>query len=957
VRQNGPVPVAQACDFIRQAALGLQHAHEQGLVHRDVKPHNLLCARPEGRIKILDMGLARLLTPDDEQVSTTLTQEGMVMGTPDYIAPEQAMDAHNADIRADLYSLGCTFFFLLTGQPPFPGGSVLERLWKHQTQPPPLEALRPQTHPAVVAVIDRLLAKRPEARYQTPAELALDLEALLGGSQPELPVPEPTLPTLPPLTQPAADTSSPFGFQEDTDPGTEERRRRSLAQPIPWTRIAVIAVSVALVLVLLIALLRKRVFGTRPVEAPPEEPPITLSFVTEEDARKAWQLVRARLDDRHTGPQAVRAELLAFSREYPGTEPAQKAAARLMRLPSPLDALQPGAIDPALRVPHQPAQLVAVLGHHRGWRGYNPGPGFWPVHYSPDGKWLACTTSEGDVRLMDPSTLQARHTIHPLQPARTFAFHPGSRQLATVGGDVALWDLTGEPARALSVDGLPGPEEACFSPDGKSLAIVCNGAGPQVQLWDVTQKPARRTAILNGHRERIDSVAFAPDGKSLATGSHDRTVRLWDLTTNPPRQRSVLEGHKDWVYSVAFSPNGKWLASAGAHDWTVRVWSLRDNKEKAVLGIATAANCVAFSPDSTTLAAGTWNNTIILWTVTEEAVNERDSDLAHGDMVVSLDFSPDGKTLVSAGNEGTFRLWDIRNGKLEQRELGPGHELAVRSVAFSPEGSLLASTSDDETARIWSFEDGKLEERREIATDHPLLASQFSPDGSLLATGNEQGQVQIWQVADGKLRAGYAAHSYRVLGLDFRPDGKEIGSSGGGNLVQLHGVESGAARSSSVGGSTDQVQFSPTGRLLAVAGGGNLQLWSTQTLGPIRLLGSNTKKTTALGFSPDGKHLLVGDVEGKLRLWNASTGKEIMLLPGHDKEIVFAAFTPDGKQILSADRMGKILLRSADRFEQKPVIQLPGMIFSAALACDGRHLATANADGTVYILRIGEVPR
>jgi formylglycine-generating enzyme required for sulfatase activity/tRNA A-37 threonylcarbamoyl transferase component Bud32 len=179
VKNKGPLPIPQACEYIREAALGLQHAFEKGLVHRDIKPANLLVAVSSGRsvVKLLDLGLARLHHADGEDDSSgMLTREGAVMGTPDYIAPEQAMNSHTIDIRADLYSLGCTFYYLLTGRPPFPGGSMGEKLVKHQlTEPDPVEQLRPDVPPQVAAIVRKLLAKKPEDRYQTPAELAAAL--------------------------------------------------------------------------------------------------------------------------------------------------------------------------------------------------------------------------------------------------------------------------------------------------------------------------------------------------------------------------------------------------------------------------------------------------------------------------------------------------------------------------------------------------------------------------------------------------------------------------------------------------------------------------------------------------------------------------------------------------------------------------------------------------------------
>lgn len=184
VEAGGPLPLPLACDTMRQAALGLQHAHDQALVHRDIKPANLMITPAKagadgtsGIVKILDMGVARVLqlagAPNPGESFSTLTQGGTVIGTADYIAPEQLEDPHKADIRADLYSLGCTFYFVLTGQVPFPGGSLVSKLDKQRWQvPTSVDELRVDVPAAVAAVIRKLLAKKPADRYRTPAELA-----------------------------------------------------------------------------------------------------------------------------------------------------------------------------------------------------------------------------------------------------------------------------------------------------------------------------------------------------------------------------------------------------------------------------------------------------------------------------------------------------------------------------------------------------------------------------------------------------------------------------------------------------------------------------------------------------------------------------------------------------------------------------------------------------------------
>jgi eukaryotic-like serine/threonine-protein kinase len=192
VEQQGPLTIPQACNFIRQAALGLQHAHEQALVHRDIKPSNLMVT-PANEVKLLDMGVARVLqiggqAPGDSL--STLTHGGAVIGTADYVAPEQLEDPHGADIRADLYSLGCTFYLLLTARVPFPGGSLLNKLDKQRWHAPTaLEHLRGDIPPAVARLVEKLMAKRPADRVQTPGELAEALKVLAEHDYEDPPIP------------------------------------------------------------------------------------------------------------------------------------------------------------------------------------------------------------------------------------------------------------------------------------------------------------------------------------------------------------------------------------------------------------------------------------------------------------------------------------------------------------------------------------------------------------------------------------------------------------------------------------------------------------------------------------------------------------------------------------------------------------------------------------------------
>ncbi|HEY1064514.1 MAG TPA: serine/threonine-protein kinase, partial [Pirellulales bacterium] len=191
VAQQGRVRAHQAADYIRQAALGLQHAHERGMVHRDIKPGNLLVDN-EGRVRVLDMGIARILEQEDDH-SLTLACKDQLMGTIDYIAPEQLNNPHLVDGRADVYALGCTLFFLLAGHPPFHTGTLAQRLMKHQITPPPdLRPLRPDVPHELIAICEKMLAKKAADRYQSAGEVAEALQDWLDRDEPSLDAPPPS---------------------------------------------------------------------------------------------------------------------------------------------------------------------------------------------------------------------------------------------------------------------------------------------------------------------------------------------------------------------------------------------------------------------------------------------------------------------------------------------------------------------------------------------------------------------------------------------------------------------------------------------------------------------------------------------------------------------------------------------------------------------------------------------
>jgi len=566
VQDYGPLPMDVAADLILQTASGLHHAYEAGMVHRDIKPSNMMVAlpKPEGSyrqaaqgeaslrallqksvVKILDMGTALLGQGVDSD--SAKTQHGTLMGTPDYLAPEQAMDSHAVDIRADLYSLGCTYYYLLTGKAPFGQYPLMKKLMMHQsTLPKPVREFRAEVSPHIEMVVHRLMAKRPEDRFQTPGDLVdaltthqLHSEAKETGQSSLFALNRRSRPTLPP----EENTSSP-------GPNGKIKQDEKPRQQIVDT------ISSASESFQTIASLKEGVGWTIALAFGPDRN--TLASGNLKGDICLWKFSKGKSTNQ-AAFQARSSELhsLAYSSDN------RKLASGS------------GSLDGTIRIwdlGQAVPQVETTLAGH--------GAPVEAIAFSPDSRMLASGSADKTVRLWDlgepgrtPPSERAVFKGHA-DTVKFVAFSPDGKTVASASldGTVRLWRKGGFWSRdmvALISGEWGAVQSVAFGPDGKTLAFGC--LDQTVQLWDVTGDKPKQTAVLKGHLGVVRMIQFSPDGKTLTSVCDGGRVILWDLAT--------ISKVRDWqlprmsICSVAFTFDARYLAAA-ASDGSIQVFRL-----------------------------------------------------------------------------------------------------------------------------------------------------------------------------------------------------------------------------------------------------------------------------------------------------------------------------------------------------------------------------------------------
>ncbi|MBA4068002.1 MAG: serine/threonine protein kinase, partial [Isosphaera sp.] len=704
-----PLPPREAAGLVEKIARGVAAAHDLGIVHRDLKPGNVLLAA-DGAPKVADFGIAKW-----RDVERTATAH-VLLGTPAYMAPEQAAGrAKFVGPAADVWALGVILYECVAGRRPFAGDSVEVLLSQIRTAAP--AALRGLPRD-LDTVVGKCLAKEPERRYPTAAELADDLGRFVRG--------EPV----------AARRAGP----------AERVARWARRNPTAAAAYGLSALAglLALVVVVVVGLWRDAE-GAR-VEATDARGRVEDLLRHERELQADLQAANGKLGTALRREQDALENLARF--EYGRTvqvahqEARDNAAVALALLESTRPDLRGWEWRYVHRLCH--GQRLTLKGHD-GW--------VQSAAWSPDGAKVATAGGDHTARVWDARSGAELLVLKGHSgDVHSAGWGPDGTKVVTAGLDqtARVWDAaTGK--ELLVLEGHKGwVNGAAFGPDGAKVATASDDRTARV--WDAAT--GNLVVALKGHAGGVHAASWSPDGAKVVTASEDGTARVWDAATG---KELLAVRHDRPVRSAAWSPDGAKLVT-GSDDRTARVWDARSGAELLVLkGHTGDVNLAAWGPDGARVVTASEDGTARVW----DAATGAEVRVLRGHVrrVRSAAFSPDGARVVTASEDGTARVWDA--GGAADPPTFKGHASGVDCAAWSPDGSKVATASEDHIARIW-----------DAATGNPLLVLEghtsrvntvaWSPDGSKVVTASVDGTARVWDARTGRGVLTLAGHTATV---------------------------------------------------------------------------------------------------------------------------------------------------------------------------------------------------
>ncbi len=909
-------PVA-AAELVRTLAAGVQAAHDHHILHRDLKPANVLLAE-DGSPKITDFGLAKKM---DDQSGATRT--GSIMGTPSYMAPEQAEARKDIGPAADTYSLGAILYELLTGRPPFKAATALDTILQVVADEPVApRQLNAQVPRDLETICLKCLHKDPARRYTRAADLADDLGRFLRHE--------------PVQARPVSRLERGWRWC---------RRNRALTAA---GLLGLFVLACAVVVPTLLALNEAR--NLRALEDEQEKTTLALEK-SQESEGKAQEAEKRAL--RQAADSTLERGMLTCEQ---GDVPRGLLwLARALSL-----AEKAGAADLAdacrwnlgawSRETHG---LDFVLPHPAGVNA---------VVYSPDGKTIATGCDDGKIRFWDADTGQpAGLTRTATSPVFSLAYQPGGKKLAACSTDgfVRIWE-TGRLEPIVVIRFVEGecPQHSrpnvVFSPDGATL-LTGGKAGGSACLWDVATGKLRMKLPAGAPAYTVDGVAFSPDGQRVLTANRIWEAQFWDANTGMRIGKTVRTPGSN--LSAAVSPDGKLFATGHYIDSSAQIW----NAETGVPAVPKLRHggwvtSVAFSPDGALLLTGCGDGFARLWNVTNgQPIGQ---PLPHDSGVNGVAFRLGGKAVATASWDGTVRTWKLASSAL--RWTLP-HPAPVTCLSIAPDSREVAvGLHHDQGGALsqrvfrWDATTGRplglpysTGSMKNNWITHDLV---FSPDGATLY-GTQILQVCRWntRTGEGPLQISNSGAGRVVIS----PDGQTLVFAVGSVARRWKtAADRFVDKPITHGGNVSAMSFRPDGKALLVGSDdGMTRLWDPATGKPLSEPFRHDSAVKSVAFHPDGRSAVIGGRDGWVRQWDAATWKPIGVPLQHRGEIEGVAFSRDGQLILTATAAEPARLwHHATGKPVGPGMHHEGTIRTVAISPDNRTIASGSyTDRTVRL--------